>query len=73
MNNIVEGFGVRVSFIGHDLHGIIRGPDGRLYFQSVTVATMWRPRTEKSMKHPAEGRCSAVIQMALILKCTPWV
>lgn len=32
MDNIVEGFGVRVSFIGHDLHGIIRGPDGRLYF-----------------------------------------
>ena len=32
MENIVEGFGVRVSFIGHDLHGIIRGPDGRLYF-----------------------------------------
>lgn len=29
---IVKGFGVRVSFIGHDLHGITRGPDGRLYF-----------------------------------------
>lgn len=29
---LVEGFGVRVSFIGHDLHGITRGPDGRLYF-----------------------------------------
>lgn len=29
---LVEGFGVRVSFIGHDLHGVTRGPDGRLYF-----------------------------------------
>ncbi|MEN3940223.1 HEAT repeat domain-containing protein [Prosthecobacter sp. SYSU 5D2] len=29
---LVTGFGVRVSFIGHDLHGITRGPDGRLYF-----------------------------------------
>ncbi|HRK16798.1 MAG TPA: HEAT repeat domain-containing protein, partial [Prosthecobacter sp.] len=29
---LVTGFGVRVSFIGHDLHGIVRGPDGRLYF-----------------------------------------
>ena len=30
--NLLTGFGVRVSFIGHDLHGIVRGPDGRLYF-----------------------------------------
>jgi quinoprotein glucose dehydrogenase len=27
-----SGYGVHVQFIGHDLHGLIVGPDGRLYF-----------------------------------------
>lgn len=30
-NIIQDGFGVRVSFSGHDLNGFVLGPDGRLY------------------------------------------
>lgn len=27
-----EGYGVKVALRGHDLHGLVMGPDGRLYF-----------------------------------------
>ncbi len=27
-----DGYGVRVAFRGHDLHGLVLGPDGRIYF-----------------------------------------
>lgn len=51
---ISTGYGVRVSFIGHDLHGIIRGPDGRLYF---SVGDRGYHVTDaKGVTHPGSGK-----------------
>ena len=56
---LVTGFGVRVSFIGHDLHGIVRGPDGRLYF---SVGDRGYHVTTKEGKVFAEGGKGAIFR-----------
>lgn len=56
---LVIGFGVRVSFVGHDLHGIVRGPDGRLYF---SIGDRGYHVTTKEGKVFAEGGRGAIFR-----------
>jgi quinoprotein glucose dehydrogenase len=56
------GYGVHVSFYGHDLHGLRMGPDGRLYFsigdRGLNVRT-------------SDGRTLAFPDTGAVLRCEP--
>jgi quinoprotein glucose dehydrogenase len=57
-----DGYGVHVGFLGHDLHGLCFGPDGRLYFsigdRGFNVTTR-------------EGKTLAVLDTGSVLRCEP--
>lgn len=39
--SLVDGFGVKIAYAGHNMHGVVMGPDGRLYW---SVADMGSDR-----------------------------
>lgn len=59
---LATGFGVRNGFIGHDLHGLTWGPDGRIYFtcgdRGLNVTTL----EGKKLQYPDTG---------CVLRCWP--
>ncbi len=60
--SLSTGYGVHVAFLGHDLHGLKMGPDGRIYF---SVGDRGLNVTTKEGKHLFAPDCGSV------LRCEP--
>ena len=59
--SISYGHGIRVGFLGHDLHGLVFGPDGRLYFSIGDRASMIR----------TEGHMVGTPDSGAVFRCEP--
>jgi quinoprotein glucose dehydrogenase len=57
-----EGYGVHIGFLGHDLHGLIKGPDGRLYFTLGDRGCHIKTKEGKVLSNPDSG---------CVLRCEP--
>ncbi len=56
-----HGYGVHVAFIGHDLHGLRFGPDGKLYFSI----------GDRGLHVETEGRTVSNPDSGAVLRCEP--
>lgn len=59
---VSTGYGVRYSLLGHDLHGLRWGPDGKLYFSNGDRGMHVKNAEGKTLDFPDEGT---------VMRCDP--
>lgn len=59
--SLSHGYGVRIGFLGHDLHGLRFGPDGKLYFSC----------GDRGSNVMVEGRSVGHTDMGDVFRCNP--
>lgn len=69
---LADGFGVRVAFRGHDMHGLVLGPDGRLYFSIGDRGYHVTTEDGKVLANPESGVCFVASSTGPASRFTRW-